>query len=440
MDAHIMIAGAVLVLVSLAGAAPGQQRDWEDPQILGRNKEAPRATVMPYADEVSARKDSREASAFHQSLNGKWKFRWSPNPAKRPAEFYKPSFDVSGWKDIPVPSNWQIQGYGVPIYCNQPYPFKKDPPRVMGAPPRDWPAYNHRNPVGSYRREFTIPAAWKGRQVFIHFDGVSSAFYLWVNGRKVGYSQGSRTPAEFDITKYVKPGKNVLAAEVYRYCDGAYLECQDFWRLSGIFRDVYLWSAGQVHLRDFWAKAALDDSYTNGVLSVELDVTNFTDKARQCIISALLRGPEDTCITTADNIITLKPGANPQLKPLTIKVSKPAKWSAEQPNLYRVLITLKEADGKVIEVTACNVGFRRVEIKGGQLLVNGRAIYCKGVNRHEHHPVTGHYIPVESMIRDIKLMKAHNINAVRTCHYPDDPKWYDLCDRFGIYLIDEANI
>jgi len=436
---------ALMALALTAGlmtpGAKAQDRDWENPQIVGRNKLPGRATFLPYADAPSARKATRGASPFHQSLNGKWKFNWVPQPSKRPIDFYKPTFDVSAWKTIPVPSNWQIHGYGVPIYCNQPYPFKKDPPRVMGTPPQDWPAFKHRNPVGSYRHTFTLPAAWKGRQAFIHFDGVSSAFYLWINGQKVGYSQGSRTPAEFNITKYLKPGQNILAAEVYRHSDGSYLECQDFWRLSGIFRDVYLWSAGDLHVRDFWAKATLDDNYTNGILSLELDVANFTGDPKKCDIKAELL--DDFGVQVASikvGGVSIKPGDNPRVSAPTITIAKPAQWSAEHPNLYRVQITLTDGAGKVVEVVGCNVGFRRVEIKGGQLLVNGRAIYCKGVNRHEHHPVTGHYISVESMIQDIKLMKTHNINAVRTCHYPDDPKWYDLCDKYGIYLVDEANI
>jgi len=311
----------------------------------------------------------------------------------------------------------------------------------MGTPPADWPAYNHRNPVGSYRREFAIPKDCTGRQVFIHFDGVSSAFYLWVNGKKVGYSQGSRTPAEFDITPYIKDGKNVLAAEVYRYSDGTYLECQDFWRLSGIFRDVYLWSSGELHIRDFHADATLDDDYRNGVLSLDLDVRNAGGDAKKCSVKAEILDAKGASVATISvDSLEAKPGDNLKLTCPRITIKEPAKWSAEHPNLYNVLITLTDEAGETIEVVGCRIGFRKVEIKGGQLLVNGKAIYCKGVNRHEHDPVTGHYISRESMIRDIKLMKQHNINAVRTCHYPDDPKWYDLCDEFGIYLIDEANI
>jgi len=436
-----VVLAVVLVFMVCQVRAQAQGPDWENPNVVERNKEPARSTFLPYPDSASARKATRTACPFHQSLNGKWKFNWAPDPSKRPEEFYKPSFDASAWKEITVPSNWQLQGYGVPIYCNIPYSFKKDPPRVMGDPPKDWPAYNHRNPVGSYRREFTIPDAWKGRQVFIHFDGVSSAFYLWVNGKKVGYSQGSRTPAEFDITSYLQNGKNVLAAEVYRYSDGSYLECQDFWRLSGIFRDVYLWSAGGLHVRDFHAKATLDDDYRNGVLSVQLDVRNFSKEAKKCSIEVELLDREGGKVASIEvGDIETKPGMNSKLSSPKIEIANPARWSAEHPNLYQVLISLKDAAGRTIEVVGCKVGFRKVEIRGGQLLVNGRAIYCKGVNRHEHDPVTGHYITRESMIRDIKIMKRHNINAVRTCHYPDDPKWYDLCDEFGIYLIDEANI
>jgi len=433
----------IVVLAGLASAVFAQAagRDWENPGVVERNKEPGRSTFLPYPNVESALKGTRQASPFHQSLNGKWKFNWAAKPSKRPVEFYKPSFDVSGWKEIPVPANWQMEGYGIPIYCNHPYSFKKDPPRVMGTPPADWPAYNHRNPVGSYRREFAIPEAWKGRRVFIHFDGVSSAFYLWVNGKKVGYSQGSRTPAEFDITPYMKSGKNVLAAEVYRYSDGTYLECQDFWRLSGIFRDVYLWSAAELHVRDFHADATLDGDYRNGVLSLNLDVHNFSADAKKCSMKAeILDAKGGSVASMSVGPLEAKPGANLKITSPRITIKEPAQWSAEHPNLYKVLITLADGAGKTVEVVGCRVGFRKVEIKDGQLLVNGRAIYCKGVNRHEHDPVTGHYITRESMIRDIKLMKQHNINAVRTCHYPDDPKWYDLCDEFGIYLIDEANI
>ena len=416
------------------------QPDWENEQVVGRNREPGRATSLPYPERDSAMLATREATPFQLSLNGKWKFRWSPDPGSRPVDFFKPEYDADDWPVIPVPSNWQMHGYGTPVYSNIPYPFKKDPPRVMGEPPRDFTSFAARNPVGSYRRAFQVPPEWKGRQVFLQFDGVDSAFYLWINGRQVGYSQGSRTPAVFNVTKYLEDGPNVLAAEVYRYCDGSYLEDQDFWRLSGIFRDVYLWSTDDLHIRDFFVHTDLDDEYENATVTVDVDVRNLANTAQSFTVDAvLIDGDGQTVFKEVSASSEVKPDGTTKLK-LAKSVSSPANWSAEQPNLYRLLLSLKDASGKVVEVTTCNVGFREVEIRDGSLLVNGQRIYLKGVNRHEHDPVTGHAVTVESMIRDIELMKQFNINAVRTSHYPNDPRWYDLCDRYGLYVIDEANI
>ena len=420
----------------LAAAQP----DWENEQVVGRNKEPGRATAFPYPDRGSALLATREATPFQLSLNGKWKFCWSSDPGSRPVDFFEPEYDVDAWAEIPVPNNWQMHGYGTPVYSNIPYPFKKDPPRVMGEPPRDFTNFTARNPVGSYRKTFQVPSEWKARQVFLQFDGVDSAFYLWINGRQVGYSQGSRTPAVFNITKYLEDGPNVLAAEVYRYCDGSYLEDQDFWRLSGIFRDVYLWSTHDLHIRDFFVHTGLDDEYENATVSVDVDVRNFADTAQSFTVAAeMIDGDGQTVFKEISASSEVKPDGTTELK-LSKSISGPAKWSAEQPNLYRLLLSLKDASGKVVEVTTCNVGFREVEIRDGFLLVNGQRIYLKGVNRHEHDPITGHTVTVESMIRDIELMKQFNINAVRTSHYPNDPRWYGLCDRYGLYVIDEANI
>jgi beta-galactosidase len=434
---YLLIAAAVAAIVQSTAADPP---DWENPQMIGRNKEPARATSLPYATSSQAIEGTREASPYYQCLNGTWKFHWCGQPEDRPKDFWRQEYDVSQWDDLPVPSNWQLHGYGTPIYCNQPYPFHKDPPRVMGTPPADWPAYKDRNPVGSYRHTFSVPDTWKGRQTFIHFDGVSSAFYLWVNGHVVGYSQGSRTPAEFNITPHLEPGKNVLAVEVYRYSDGSYLECQDFWRISGIFRDVYLWSAERLNIRDFEVKTEFDAEYRNADLELDVAVRSFSSRAESFIVEATLLDDAGKAVLAGLS----EPGAVATEKETSVtfsrNVAEPKKWSAETPNLYRLLLTLKDADGQTIEITTCSVGFRQVEIKDGQLLVNGKAVYFKGVNRHEHDPESGHAVSLESMVRDIKLMKRHNINAVRTAHYPDDPKWYDLCDRFGIYLIDEANI
>jgi len=325
-------------------------------------------------------------------------------------------------------------GYDKPIYLNQPYAYENNPPFIQ----------KHFNPVGSYRTEFEVPHEWAGRELFIHFDGVESAFYLWINGEKVGYSQGSRTPAEFNISKYLRDGKNILAAEVYRWSDGSYLECQDFWRLSGIFRNVYLFSTPKVHIRDFEVMSDLDDQYQDAMLHVTARVYNFADTAilKPKVEITLLDSsnkPIGGEITMQGTSVYIPPGDESIVK-MKAFVKNPLKWSAEIPNLYTVLLTLKDQNGKVLEIESFKFGFRKVEIKNGQLLVNGIPILIKGVNRHEHDPDTGHYVSFESMIKDIQLMKQHNINTVRTCHYPDDPQWYELCDKYGIYLIDEANI
>ena len=422
----------------------GQTNDWENEAVFRVNKEAAHSTIIPFENFSKAASGKGQESKYYQLLNGKWKFNWSADPMSRPADFYRIDYDVSGWDDIAVPSNWQLQGYGVPLYVNITYPFKKDPPRVMGEPSEDYTNYAHRNPVGSYRHNFKVPKNWNGKEVFIVFDGVNSAFYLWVNGEKVGYSQDSRTPAEFNITRYLKKAGNVLAVEVYRNSDGSYLEDQDFWRLSGIFRDVYMVARPKVYFRDYFARVSLDDKYKHGTLQVEFEFANNSD-ARQMppsvemtLINSQGRKVFSSTVSHANKPIKAGDVINWQSKSYTIKDVK--KWTAETPNLYKLILVVKDARGKVMEATACNVGFRKVEILDGTLRVNGKYIYVKGVNRHEHDPDTGHYVSRESMIADIKLMKQNNINTVRTCHYPDCPEWYDLCDEYGLYLIDEANI
>ncbi len=425
------------LLASTASWAQEAVPDWENAAVFRINKEPARATFIPFETVEQARTLERAKSPYYRSLNGYWKFHWSPDPQSRPADFYKPEFSVNDWDEIPVPSNWQMQGYDVPIYTNVTYPFHKDPPRVMGTPPEHFTTFKTRNPVGSYRTTFPVPLQWKDREVFIVFDGVESAFYLWINGQKVGYSQDSRTPAEFRITPYLKSGDNILAVEVYRFSDGSYLEDQDFWRLSGIFRDVYLYSAPSVRIRDFFVKTDLDSDYQDAVLSVTVSVSNDGP------VPVALPKLEGTLFDKSGRVIaSLKPAAAPKRigagEEITLEmradVKNPLKWTAETPHLYRLVLAL----GK--EAVGCNVGFRKVEIKDGVLLVNGRYVYLKGVNRHEHDPDTGHTVSRESMIQDICLMKQYNINAVRTSHYPNVPMWYDLCDEYGLYVIDEANI
>jgi beta-galactosidase len=417
-------------------------KDWENSRMIGQNKLAPHATLVPYADPESALKMDASKSPYILSLNGNWKFHWSAVPDERPVDFYLPGFKTSGWKEITVPSNWQLQGYGVPIYTNIVYPFKVDPPRVMSEPPKDYTSYKLRNPVGSYRRQFEVPPTWHNRQVFIHFAGVKSAFYLWVNGKKVGYSQDSMTPAEFDITDCLQQGRNTLAVEVYCWSDGSYLEDQDMWRLSGIYRDVFLFSTPKVHLRDFFVKADLDEQYNNADLNIEVQLHNYAPKVSDgYIVEASLIDPADgkTIWQDSKNIESIPQGDEAQVG-LSGKIKAPKKWTAETPNLYKVLLVLKNKTGKVIEAESCRFGFRKVEIRNGQFLVSGVPVKIKGVNRHEHDPDHGNAIPVSRTIEDILLMKQNNINAVRTSHYPDQPVLYDLCDEYGLYVLDEANV
>lgn len=421
-----------------------EHHDWENPEIIGINKEAPHATLVPYSTWDQAEQGVEENSPWFRSLNGDWKFNWVKQPSVRPADFYKNDFNDSKWKTIPVPSNWQLHGYGVPIYTNARYPFKKDPPFVMSEPDSQFTAFVNRNPVGSYRTQFEIPQTWDGREIFIHFRGVKSAFYIWVNGEKVGYSQGSMCPAEFNLTKYIRPGKNLLAVEVYRWSDGSYLEDQDIFRFSGIYRDVYLIATPKLHIRDFFLQSELDEQYRDAEFKITTYISNYgiVDFFKP-ILEVSLIGPDGNYLNQEPLLsytpILIRPGCESVVH-LKTKIVNPLKWTAETPNLYNVILTLKNKDGEILETESARFGFRKVEINGGQLLVNGKAIYIKGVNRHEHDPEHGRAVPRWRMEQDIKILKQNNINTVRTCHYPDHPYFYELCDRYGIYLISEANI
>ncbi len=419
-------------------AAPEGRRDWENPEVFGINKEPAHATLIPYPTVELALRGIRNDSPNYLSLNGKWKFHWVGKPSDRPADFYRSEFDDSGWESIPVPANWQMHGYGIPIYLNIKYPFEVNPPYIPDS----------YNPVGSYRRTFYVPAEWKDKQVFIHFEGVDSAFYIWVNGQRVGYSQDNMLAAEFDLTRYVRAGANTLAVEVYRWSDGSYLEDQDMWRLSGIFRNVHLMATPAVHISDFHVRAGLDDRYEDGLLEIrpkirkfkKVDTKGWTVHAQlydggKPVFGAALSRPVEQIINERypqrDNV---------KFALLEGRVKSPKKWSAEAPNLYTLVITLHDGDGGLVEAESCRVGFRRIEVAGGQVLINGQPVLFYGVNRHEHDPDHGRAIPVTRMIQDIKLLKQNNINAVRTSHYPNNPIWYDLCDEYGLYVIDEANL
>jgi beta-galactosidase len=474
---HRLVRFSLLVLLNLAPTAFADSPDWENEQVLHVNTELPRATSIPFATVAQALAGETAQSPFYLSLNGPWRFSWAPRPELRAADFFATNFDDSTWTNLPVPSNWEMQGYGVPIYLGSGYPFKIDPPRVTSAPPTNWTAYAQRDPVGSYRRTFQLPADWAGRRVYLHFDGVDSAFYVWVNGRRIGFSKDSRTPAEFDLTAVVHPGANQIAVEVYRWSDGSYLEDQDMWRMSGIYRSVYLYTTANARIRDFTVRTDLDAAYRDAVLEIKpelaawsLSLSNWTvraqlfDAAGQPVdfypVTNLPSGGEpkesarqSTNLLAHDAAEILNPDfsarildarmpqrGEPKFAWLAGRVKHPAKWTAETPNLYTLVLTLNDEAGNVREADRCEVGFRKIEIRGGQFLINGQPIRLRGVNRHEIDPDTGHALTDARMVQDLSLMKQANINAVRTCHYPDDPRWYDLCDRYGLYVLDEANI
>jgi len=436
--------------------------EWENEQILHINSEPPRSWFAPFATVDDALdgdiyKWTYADLDFIRLLHGEWKFHWSPRPEVRPTNFFETNFDDSGWTNIPVPSNWEMQGYGVPIYLGSGHTFKMDPPRVMGEPPTNWTSFIQRNPIGSYRRSFELPENWNSRRTFIHFDGVDSAFYLWCNGVRVGFSKDSRTPAEFELTDFLHAGTNQLAVEVYRYSDGSYLEDQDMWRMSGIYRGVYLYSTAAARIRDFTVRTDLDSNYCDATLQIKpelsaknLSLTNWTVRAQ---LFDAEKNPLLKKELSHDAAEILNPDLSakildarmpqrgePKFAWLETKIKNPAKWTAETPNLYTLVLTLNDENGKIIEAVSSKVGFRKIEIRNGVFLVNGQPVKLRGVNRHEMDPDTGHQMTLKRLYQDAMQMKSANINAVRTSHYPDDPRWLDICDQIGIYVLEEANI
>jgi beta-galactosidase len=425
------------VAITIHGA---ELKDWQNPELTGINHLEPHATLVICPDAATALKigpvsnEERVKSPFYRSLNGLWRYHYASNHLGRVGNFWSPDFDDTAWTSIPVPANVEKLGFGVPIYVNIPYPWPKPwrPPFV----PEDDP----NNTVNSYRRTFDLPREWDGRRVLLTFDGVNSFFYLWVNGERVGMGKDSRTPVEFDITRFLHPGQNLIAVENFRWCDGSYLEDQDFWRLSGIFRDVYVWSPPQVHIRDFEVKTDVDLDTGDAVLGVTARVERVGVAAAGAAVETTLLGPSGKPVGTGRTSVVVRAGAREVEARISIPVKAPPLWSAETPVLHRLLLALKDDQSKTLEVIPVSVGFRKVEVREGNLLVNGRRILIKGVNRHEIDPERGQAVTLEGMIRDIEVMKQHNINAVRTAHYPNQPAWYDLCDRLGLYLVDEANI
>jgi beta-galactosidase len=398
--------------------------EWENPEIFQINREDPTASFYRYADAENAlQNESWEKSPFYQSLNGMWRFKYANSVPERPLTFFKAGFDASDWDEIPVPSNWELEGYGIPIYTNVIYPFPKNPPFI---PHED-------NPVGSYKRNFEISEEWDGKDIYLHFGGVSGAMYVWVNGEKVGYSEGSKTPAEFNITQYVKTGANSLTVQVLRWSDASYLEDQDFWRLSGIDREVYLYATNKTTIKDYRVVADLTNNYTDGKFNLSFEVTNGTNHQLEVILmdgETEIYSETKTVNLSAENTTVDFEKELPNIKT----------WNAEKPNLYTLLFTLKDKEGKVTEAVSSKIGFRKIEIKNNQFLVNGQPVLIKGVNLHDHDETTGHVVSEELTLKDMELMKQNNINAIRCSHYPKNPFFYRMADKYGFYIVDEANI
>ncbi len=419
----------LLLLVTTDVSAQTVQADWENPGLVDQHKEQPHAAFLLYDRMEDALADEPRRSSLYQSLNGNWKFLYTDLLGNRPRNFFEPALNDESWKTLPVPSNWELQGYGLPIYTNIIYPFPKNPPLV-----------GDQVPVGSYRKEFTVPGNWNDKQVILHFGSISGYAVVYVNGTKVGMSKAAKTAAEFNITPYLKNGNNLLAVQVFRWHDGSYLEDQDFWRLSGIERDVFLYALPSFSIWDYFLKTDLDASYKKGLMAFDVAVRQFSENViKEAVLSVDLLDQNSRTVFSQKKRI--KAGKD-SIQIVTFKgaIPDPSKWSAETPHLYSCVITLKNPSGQIITTIVAKIGFRKVEIRNAQLLVNGKKIMVHGVNRHEHDERLGHVPTKEMMIRDIKLMKRFNINAVRTAHYPNDPLWLKLCDEYGLYVVDEANI
>lgn len=404
----------------LALTATAQKNEWQDPTVNAVNRAPMHTNYFAYESAETAAKGIKTSSKNYMTLNGVWKFNWVRNADQRPTDFFRTDFNDKGWDNMKVPGIWELNGYGDPLYVNVGYPwrsqFKNDPPHFP----------NENNHVGTYRKEIVIPADWSGKEIFAHFGSVTSNIYLWVNGKYVGYSEDSKLEAEFNLTNYLKPGKNLIAFQVFRWCDGTYLEDQDFFRLSGVGRDCYLYARNKQYIQDIRVTPDLDAQYKDGSLNISIQMQG------NGTVDIELKDEKGHSIATAQAKGSGKLSADMQ-------VTNPAKWTAETPNLYQLTATLKTSN-KILEVIPIKVGFRKIEMKNAQILVNGQPVLFKGANRHEMDPDEGYIISRERMIQDIKIMKEFNINAVRTCHYPDNNLWYDLCDEYGLYVVAEANI
>ena len=433
--------GALTLSTPNAKADEATKPYWQDVQVVAVNKEYPRTSFMTYDSRSDAMSGKFERSKYYRLLNGTWKFYYVDSYKDLPANITDPATSTDSWHDIQVPGNWEVQGHGIAIYTNHGYEFKPRNPQPPQLP--------EANPVGVYRRNIDIPADWDGRDIYLHLAGAKSGVYVYLNGKEVGYSEDSKNPAEFLINSYVKPGKNVLTLKIFRWSTGSYLECQDFWRISGIERDVFIYAQPKAALKDFRVTSTLDDSYRNGIFQLDVDVRNHQDKATNLTLVYELLNKQGEVVAKEEKSAQV---ATNEVHTFTFdkELADVRTWTSEQPNLYKLLMTVKE-NGKVNEIVPFNVGFRRIEIKpteqiaaNGQpyvcLFINGQPLKLKGVNIHEHNPATGHYVTEELMRRDFELMKQHNLNTVRLCHYPQDRRFYELCDEYGLYVYDEANI
>ncbi len=421
--------------------------EWEDERVFEVNKEAGHTTYIPYPNVKSLKEDEHShkpwiesQSSYYMSLNGNWKFKWVKQPSERPVDFYKENYNTSSWKEIAVPSTWEMNGYGTPIYTNITYPYLNRPPLIR--PQKGYTNEKEPNPVGSYKRTFDLPSNWDSKEIILHFNGVYSGFYVWINGKKVGYSEGANNDTEFNITKYLSKGKNSISVEVYRWTDGSYIEDQDMFRLSGIHRDVYLYAVPKVHVYDYHLQTEFKgNDFSSVTFNVDAVIKNYNSKvsAKQVLEIELL-DPNGKLVAKMDRNIDKIQGEGLQNIQLQTVVNNPLLWSAEIPNLYTAVFSLKDAKGNEMEAMSSKIGFRKIEIKNKRVYINNHPIFFKGVNRHDTHPRLGKTIPVESMAQDLLLMKQHNINTLRTSHYPNDPKMYALTDYYGLYVMDEADL
>ncbi len=438
----------LLACLSIAGVYAQTKPDWENPEVFAINKENTRATSLPYATAAQALQNDYKTSPYYKSLNGNWQFFWTEKIAEVPADFFRETFNTgivsglstkgagnkisgksAGWSLMPVPGNWEFNGFGIPMYVNTGFGFPKNPPFIN----------KEDSPTGAYRYQFDIPQSWDGRKVFLHFEGGTNSMYVWINGKKVGYTENAKSPAEFDITPYIRTGKNLLACEVHKFSDGTYLEDQDMWRLGGINRNVYLYSTASTRILDFFSHADLDAAYKNGLFSTDVKIKNYGNNAAAQTVEVAIFDKAGKKVFAQNKKLTVPAGVTDSLWFEGV-VKAPLQWTAETPNLYNMLITLKDERNALIEATSHKIGFRKVEIKDGQVLINGKKVLFKGVNLHEFNTNTGQVVDSAVMLRNIQLFKELNINAVRTSHYPQQPLWYKLCDEYGIYLVDETNL